>query len=119
MAKEKYEWDFYSSLKTMSVPNYIQLLEMIQENDIDESDPLYTEIMGMVQSEMNYINSLHKGWRHPKKRLPVTREEFVVEMYMIIKEFDKIPDEYYHIVDEFRYWHGADVPSRKRRDTTK
>ncbi|MCY8233688.1 hypothetical protein [Priestia endophytica] len=105
---ETTEEDFYSFLENFPVPPHIEILELMQEKGITEGHPMYRELMEKVESALTYKLEAKKnrGWTHLKYRVPVTREEYVVDWHMILEEWRKlIPKEYSHLKEKLKYNH--------------
>ncbi|MCY7861590.1 hypothetical protein [Bacillus haynesii] len=99
--------EFYESVKAFRengrLPKYIQLVELMAEHDIDKRHDMYNEMMEAIESEMEVVNSYGKEyWKHPEERLPMTAEEYLIELYLLLEEGYKIPKEFNNIVREFK-----------------
>ncbi|MCF7620917.1 MULTISPECIES: hypothetical protein [Bacillaceae] len=98
--------DFYVFMKKFPVPPHIELLELMEENGVDVGHQMYDELMGQVQSAVVTLleEKKNRGWTHPNYHVPLSREEYAVDFYMVFQR-DEIPEEFNHIVEKLRYNH--------------
>jgi hypothetical protein len=87
-----------------SLPKYIQLIELMAEHEVREGHEMYMEFATSIEAEMEVAKSYWEGWQHPEKRLPMTAEEYLIELYLLIEEKYMIPKEFNETVQEFKKW---------------
>ncbi|MBU8690937.1 hypothetical protein KM918_27005 [Priestia megaterium] len=107
--EDKTEADFYHALENWEfdkLPKQVQLHEIMIQEGITESHPMYDEMIASIQDIVNYKidRSIEQGG-DGDCYIPVTREEYLVEFYMLGELFqDKpiIPEEYRHLIELFK-----------------